>query len=119
MANETSPHVGSADASRRSEDGISRDMREALNDLALWPARSRGPTCTGLYATTYRALELRGLAKYVRRGRWQITERGQEYQRRRQVLDEPRGLSAAEEPCSERVTNIAPYEIYDPKGEEK
>jgi hypothetical protein len=33
--------------------------------------------------------------------------------------NEPRGLSAAEEPCSERVTNIAPYEIYDPKGEEK
>jgi hypothetical protein len=85
-----SPHVGSADASRRSE------------GICPWchgPIAIRNPTgaCDHLHYPDYLTPTARA---YVE-------------------LDEPRGWSAAEEPCSERVTNIAPYETYDPKGEGK
>jgi hypothetical protein len=108
-----SPHVGSADASRRSEE---EDEFPRARAALFEPQYDEDKTGIGFWMRWMFAREVLECAKLAEEmGAPHVAEA----LRDRLTHNQPRGLSAAEEPCSERVTNIAPYETYDPKGEGK
>jgi hypothetical protein len=80
-----SPHVGSADASRRSE------VVNELKDARVTLAKLHG------FAALMSERNWRDMKLYIER------LSADQFESISRLLDEPRGLSAAEEPCSERV----------------
>ena len=59
---------------------ITSDMFEVLNDLYAF-GDGRGPSSTGLYLTTYKALQRRGLVTWEMDGGWRLTDAGRAFLR--------------------------------------